>query len=142
VPRHPSIQKPYSSSLSPSFSLSLSLSLSLSRSLTGEEGVRTLFTSQREREREQQTEKERGGESVACMFKQKVRACSTFVSIPHSVSQSVSMRDYIIYNLSVKLRTNKLDCFSLSFSALRYSICIGRVLSRNYKARQGLFGHY
>ncbi len=36
----------------------LDISLSLSLSLTGEEGVKTLFTSQRERGRD----KERGGE--------------------------------------------------------------------------------
>ncbi len=53
-------------SLPPSFSLSLSLSLfiSLFLSLTGEEGVRTLFTGQRQRqrEREREIEKERGRE--------------------------------------------------------------------------------
>jgi hypothetical protein len=51
-----------------SLSLSHSLSLPLSLSLTGEEGVRTLFTDQRERER--------------------VAESAGVLSVPHSVSQS------------------------------------------------------
>ncbi len=100
-------------SLSPSFSLSVSpslppsFSLSLSLSLTGEEGVRTLFTGQRERERERERGRERECVwSVACM------SISLFLSLflslylwsvtacPHSKHssfiQSVSMRDYYI----------------------------------------------
>jgi hypothetical protein len=40
-----------------------------------------------ERGRERQRERERNGERVACMSKQKVRACSKFSSVIHSVSQ-------------------------------------------------------
>ncbi len=66
-------------------------------SLTGEEGVHTLFTGQRERcvykdgkrEREKEREKEGGRERElhACAS----RKCGRPLSIPHSVS----MRDYI-----------------------------------------------
>jgi hypothetical protein len=42
------------------FYISLSLCPSLSLSLTGEEGVRTLFTGQREREKKRERERKRG----------------------------------------------------------------------------------
>jgi hypothetical protein len=90
--------------LSPSFSLSLSLfltislslslALSLSLSLTGEEGVCTLFTGQRKRDIYKERERERKREIE--LHAHASRKCGHALSIPHSVSQSVSMRDYYI----------------------------------------------
>ncbi len=72
--------------LSPSLPLSVFLSLSLS--LTGEEGVRTLFTGQRERERK----KEEGRElhALASLSFSLSMTGDVPHSFIHSVSQSVS----------------------------------------------------
>jgi len=99
VPRHPSfLLKTKITILDNSPSLFLSLSLPLS--LTGDEGVRTLFIGQREREIERKRERDKEGgrkkaESVAC-------------SKRSSFSQSDSMCDYYINIL------NKLERFSPS----------------------------
>ncbi len=50
----------------------------------------------REKEREGERERERERERVVCMHAESV---GMLVSVPHSVSQSVCMRDYIIYSL-------------------------------------------
>jgi hypothetical protein len=90
--------------LSPSLSVFLHLSLSLYLSLTGEEGVRTLFTGRereikreggRGRERERERERKREGESVS----KRERAFHI-----QSVSQSVGMRDYYINSTDHRFR--------------------------------------
>ncbi len=77
----------------------------------------TLFTGQRKRERknEREREKEREKEKVRekegegereverVLHAPSSRKCGRAQSIPHSVSQSVSMRDYIIYKYPTKL---------------------------------------
>jgi hypothetical protein len=62
--------------ISLSFSLALSLHLSLSLSLTGEEGVRTLFTGQRGRESCMRAKAESAG------------VLNLYAFLIHSVSQS------------------------------------------------------
>ncbi len=82
-----------------SFSFSLSFSLSLNLSLTGEVGVRTLFTGQRERKRERgrgERERERGRKRERELHACASWKCGRALSIPHSVSQSVSMCDCYI----------------------------------------------
>ncbi len=121
-----SLSLSFSLSLSLSLSLSVSLSLALSRSLiislslTGEEGVHCSPVREREKERERKREKERekerergtekeGGretkregererKSERELHVRASRKCgrAESLSVPHSVSQSVSMRDYYI----------------------------------------------
>jgi hypothetical protein len=80
---------PLSPSLYPSLFLSLSFSISLSLSLTGEEGVRTLFTGQRERdkERERVRKRERELHEHASLSLSDRWQHTRTLSFPHSVSQ-------------------------------------------------------
>jgi hypothetical protein len=64
-------------------------SLSLCLSLTGEEGVHTLFTGQRERER------------VCVLHAPTSRKCGRALRVPHSVSQSACVI-YICIKLLIK----------------------------------------
>ncbi len=65
--------------------------------------MRTLFTGQRERERERERERKREKERERERKREREREresrkCVRAPSIPHSFSQSVSMRDYYINN--------------------------------------------
>jgi hypothetical protein len=53
-----------------------------------------------EREREREGKREKEGERA--LHARASRKCGRALSIPHSFIQSVSMRDYIIYNIKGK----------------------------------------